>query len=601
MLELLAVGPDVRQRCRFLLPPAEAVRLGRSHGAELPVPWESHLSRAHLQLRSNGEVVEMSPLPAARNPVFVAGETVESCRLRAGDRFVIGETTFYLLESSLDPDSPDDQPIEEVTFAPGQLKQVRFEDADRRIDVLTHLPEVIWGARTASERDSRLVNLLLSGIRHADAAAVVRLKGDDVTVDHWERRRETAGTFRPSKRLALEALRKRKQSVLQVWDARERQTSDYTVSTDVDWAFCTPVNVGRGETWGLYVAGRLEHSPTARDPEPLSRPALHADVKFAEIVAEIISSVQQLNRVEGDLSVLRQFLSPPILKALEQHTDDGGLRTELLEPRECDVTVLFCDLRGFSSQAEESADDLLGLLERVSRALEVMTGRILEHGGVTGDFLGDAVLGFWGWPFSSEESTLNACRAALSIRRAFEQKADDDRRDSQLAHLKDFRVGIGIAHGRAVAGKIGTSDRVSVTVFGPVVNLASRLETMTKQLRGSILLDEATAEIVRQKLCPADGRIRKLGRVQPFGLETPLLVSELLPPAGELPELTDEHLQQYEAGVEAFIAGDWESAYAHLHAMPPSDRAQDFLTLRIAEHNRVAPAGWDGVVKLPGK
>lgn len=600
MLELLAVGPDVRQRCRFLLPPG-SVRLGRSDEVELPVPWESHLSRVHLEVHSDGDSLALQQLGAARNPVFVAGEEVESCRLHPGDRFVVGETTFYLLESSLDSDSPVDQPIEEVTFAPGQLKQVRFEDADRRIDVLTHLPEVIWGARTVSERDSRLVNLLLSGVRHADAAAVVRLKGEDITVDHWERRRETAGTFRPSKRLALEALRKRKQSVLQVWDSRLAAATEYTVSTDVDWAFCTPVNVGRGEVWGLYVAGRLETPLSAAETDPLLRPALHADVKFAEIIAEIISSVQQLNRVEGDLSVLRQFLSPPILKALEQHSDEGGLRTELLEPRECDVTVLFCDLRGFSSQVEESADDLLGLLERVSRALEVMTGRILEHGGVTGDFLGDAVLGFWGWPFGSEESTLNACRAALAIRQAFEPHSSPLSRAVPPGTLKDFRVGIGIAHGRAVAGKIGTSDRVSVTVFGPVVNLASRLETMTKQLRGSILLDEATAGIVRQKLCAADGRIRKLGRVQPYGLETPLLVSELLPPASELPELTDDHLKQYEAGVDAFIAGDWETAYAHLHAMPACDRAQDFLTLRIAEHNRIAPPGWDGVIKLPGK
>ena len=597
MLELLAAGPDSRQRCRFVLEPGEAVRLGRGESADLTVPWESRLSRQHVLLESDEDGVTASLLSEACNPLFVSGEATDSVRLLPGTRFVIGETTFQVGESSLRIDSPSDQPVEEVTFAPGQLKQVRFEDADRRLDVLTHLPEVIWGARSRAERDSRLVSLLLSGIRHADAAAVLRLDDDDVTVSHWERRRETAGSFRPSSRLALEALRKRQRSVLQVWDSAEGTDAEYTVSHDVDWAFCTPIDVGRAAPWGLYVTGRLERSLTDLAASGPSRPALHADVKFAEIVAEIISSVERLNQVEGDLSVLRQFLSPPILTALEQHGDESGLRTEMLEPRECDVTVLFCDLRGFSSRAEESADDLLGLLDRVSRALEVMSGQILEHGGVTGDFLGDAVLGFWGWPFGSEESTLNACRAALAIRRAFEQTEET----AQHSPLKDFRVGIGIARGRAVAGKIGTSDRMTVTVFGPVVNLASRLETMTKQLRGSILLDEATAAIVRERFAPSDGRIRKLGQVLPYGLETPLLVSELLPAESELPELTAEHITEYEAGVDAFIAGDWEAAYRRLHAMPPSDRAQDFLNLRIAEHNRVAPPNWDGVVRLPEK
>jgi adenylate cyclase len=258
--------------------------------------------------------------------------------------------------------------------------------------------------------------------------------------------------------------------------------------------------------------------------------------------------------------------------------------------------VLFCDLRGFSRKAEELAGDLAGLLDRVSAALEIMTREILARSGVTGDFLGDASLGFWGWPFHSEEAPLNACRAALAIRRAFAETA-------QIAGhpLQNFTVGVGVAHGRAMAGKIGTRDRVTVTVFGPVVNLASRLEGMTKQLNVPILLDEATAAIVRAKLGEHEGRTRRLGRILPYGMEKPLMVSELLPPVSEFPELTDEHLRTYETGVEQFVAGRWEEAYRCLHAMPPTDRAQDFLTLRIAQNNRSAPRDWDGIIRLPSK
>ncbi len=597
MLQLLAEGTLPRQRCRFTLQPGSVYRLGRSAETDLPVPWERCLSREHLSLKVNGSLLMLTQSAEARNPVFVKGEAQRTTSLRTGEHFVIGETKFHVSEASTAQDSPDGQPFEEVTFTPRQLRLVRFADADRRIDVLSRLPEVIWGARNEAERNTRLVNLLLAGIPHAEAVAIVSCDAQGhIRIPHWDRRRETAGSFRPSKRLVSEALVKRRQSVLHVWESSDLVSPDYTASADFDWAFCTPVARRASAPWGVYVAGRID-SVVSLGVADAGNPPLHADVKFTELVAEIISSVERLNRVESDVSVLRQFLSPPILKALERGNDDeAGLDTQLLQPRECEVTVLFCDLRGFSQRVEESADDLLGVLDRVSKALEVMTGRILEFGGVTGEFLGDAALGFWGWPFASEESVLKACQAALAIRRTFTATSASPR-----PPLGDFRVGIGIAHGRAVAGRIGTSDRITVTVFGPVVNLASRLETMTKQLRVPILLDEPTATILKRRMGPEMGRLRRLGRVLPFGLETPLTVTELLPPEAELSELTSSLIHQYEQGVDYFIAGAWEEAYRCLHAMPPSDRAQDFLTLRIAEHNRVAPPGWDGIIRLPEK
>src|SRR5580700_11476787 len=128
-------------------------------------------------------------------------------------------------------------------------------------------------------------------------------------------------------------------------------------------------------------------------------------------------------------------------------------------------------------------------------------------------------MGFWGWPISSAEAPLDACRAALGIRAAFVETFG--RPDHPLG---SFQVGIGVAHGRAVAGKIGTAEQVKVTVFGPVVNLASRLESMTRQLRVPIVLDEATARIVRPRLHSTEGRLRRLARLLPFGMETPVVV-----------------------------------------------------------------------------
>lgn len=569
--------------------------LGRAGDADLPVSWDRQISRRHVRLRLVDGGVQVARLSSASNPLFFAGREVEECLVRPGEHFVLGETSFQLVDAAGEEsplDSPEAQPVEEVTFDRLDLERVRFRDADRRIDVLSHLPQVIWGARTESELHLRLVNLVLAGVAHAEAVAIVDLdEGDHVRLRHWDRRRETAGEFRPSGRLVREALHERRRSVLHVWQSRDPQSEDYTAMAEFDWAFCTPVSVSPRELWGIYVAGRLERPFTGTVREGDEGLQLQADVKFTELLAEIISSVQRLSRLERQQSNLRQFFAPPVLAALG---DD--LNTDLLEPRECDVTVLFCDLRGFSQKAEVASGNLIGLLERVSGALGVMTQQILRHGGVTGDFQGDAALGFWGWPFASDEAPLDACRAALGIRAAFAEAAKQP--DHPLAN---FEMGIGVAHGRAVAGKIGTTDHVKVTVFGPVVNLASRLESMTRQLRVPILLDETIARIVRERLDPAEGRIRRLARVLPYGLERPVTVSELLPPASESPDLTEALLAEYERGVDHFIAGRWEEAYRSLHAMPPSDRAQDFLRMLIAQHNRQAPPGWDGTVRLASK
>ncbi|WP_397568405.1 adenylate/guanylate cyclase domain-containing protein [Schlesneria sp. T3-172] len=590
VLELVAQGSETEQHWRKRLEPGQRYCIGRHPECELSVKWDPQISRQHVQIDVHPDHLQLSRVEAARNPLFFAGEAVGTCRVEVGQHFVVGSTSFHVTQPETEVGIVA-APFEEVAFKRAELRKIRYQDPENRIEVLTHLPEVISGARDDSELYYRLANLLLKGVVHAEAVAIVTTSGtEEVQMLHWDRRHETAGPFRPSRRLVTEAIERRQSSVLHIWETDSPVPSDKTLTQEFDWAYCTPVPGLAMEPAGLYVAGRMGKTfvPGTTLSDALQ---LEADVKFTELVAEIISSVIRARRLERQKAGLRQFFAPPILAALGDELD-----TTLLEPSECDVTVMFCDLRGFSQRLENEAGDLIGLLERVSRALGVMTHHILENGGVTGDFQGDAALGFWGWPFPSPDAAVHACRAALGIRAAFAKAAAT--RNHPLA---DFEMGIGIAHGRAVAGKIGTAEQVKVTVFGPVVNLASRLESMTKQLRVPILLDEGAAKMVRDRLKPTEGRLRRLAQILPYGMETPVTVSELLPPASDFPELTDAHLESYEAGVAGFIAGNWDEAYRHLHAMPASDRAQDFLMQQIVLNNRTAPRNWDGIVRLPSK
>src|SRR5262249_16863475 len=161
-----------------------------------------------------------------------------------------------------------------------------------------------------------------------------------------------AREFRPSRRLTWESLINRRGSVLHVWEPTgDAPNPDQTLGQDFDWAFCTPVSGLTNEQTGLYIAGKM--GPTFVPGTTLSdKHLLAADVKFTELVAEIIGAVLRARRMERQKAGLRQFFAPPILAALGDELD-----TTLLEPCECDVTVMFCDLRGFSQRAETAAGD----------------------------------------------------------------------------------------------------------------------------------------------------------------------------------------------------------------------------------------------------
>lgn len=586
---------------QFLLADDNKYRLGRAEDNEISTVWDDRISRHHVSLQPSDKGVRLVVLDAASNPVFVDGRTTSDLTLRAGQSFVIGATRFEVQQVT-QSDSPSSNSVQQLPIDRRQLEQLRYEDADKRIEVLTSLPAVIRESGVERDLFVRLASLLLAGIQHAEGVAVVAMESerDKPVVLHQERRFEADGSMRPSSRLISNAFEQNR-TVLHIWDESDADDARYTQHAGFNWAFCTPFHdvtttstteetadrsTRTGTARALYIAGR---SPG--EGAKTNQKRLHADIKFTEFIAEIVGSLQRQRELERQQSGLRQFFSPPVLEALGKDLD-----TSLLEPRECDVTVLFCDLRGFSQHAEEQADDLTGLLERVSLALEVMTSQILRFGGVTGDFQGDAALGFWGWPISSDEAPMNACRAAMAIRDEFAKAhADPDH------PLKDFETSIGIAHGRAVAGKIGTREQVKVTVFGPVVNLASRLEGMTRQLHVPILIDDNVDRLIREHADSFECRLRRVLHVLPYGMDNSLVVSELVPSEEAMPQLTNQHLADFETGLQHFIDGDWSEAWRYLHSMPADDRAQDFLAMQITQQGRTAPNDWDGIVRMKKK
>lgn len=596
MADLVAQGENADERWRRPLVEDELIVLGR-RCAGWSAPWDDRISRQHVRIRLREGRLKVDRIPDSTNPVFYQGSQLDSFWLSPGEHFVIGKTKFALVADQVFVSIKNRKPVQQQSFKREFLREARYRDADQRVAVLNQLPGVISEAGNESDLLIRLTTLLLSGIRRATTAAIVELRGStdkpEVEVQHWDRRLLTGGAFQPSLTLIRQAI-DTNESVLHLWDDNQFASDtpvgkEITLHSEGNWAFVTPLSSNIQPPRAIYVAG--DTMPRTDSESPLDPADLRDDMKFAELVGATLANLLHARKLEQNQASLRSFFSPVVLDALADQDPD-----EVLKPRECDVSVLFCDLRGFSKTSEEMADQLYELLDRVSQALGVTTGQILDERGVVGDFHGDAAMGFWGWPLEQADSVERACRAALKIQKQFRSAAQQENHP-----LRDFKFGMGIATGRAVAGRIGTADQVKVTVFGPVVNLAARLESLTKSLKASILVDESTANLLRSSAINSGSiKIRRLAVIRPAGMNNALSVYQLLD--GDLADApSDEEISAYEAALDQFVAGNWTDAFELLHQVPAGDQAKDLLTVHIAQHNRTAPANWDGVIDIDKK
>lgn len=600
MADLIARGKDVGDHWRRTLPEGPFT-LGRSAvKSTWDVSWDPCISRRCATLVWQDNRLQVCKEADATSLINYRGKNVPEFSLAVGETFVIGGTTFQLVESVTNRAGPSteqllqDENFMEFAFSHRDLARFKEVKTDQRIEVLALLAEMARYSLNEEDPDARVVDVLLQGIPTASVAAVVRLKmeadGEEPTVEIlFAKGRDDVATslFQASRRLILHSIQRRRQSMMHVWLGGE-SSGEFTGPAQFDWAICAPLRDDPYQGWAFYITG-LQGLKHAAAPKEVREGYLKSDLQFAGLVADIYCSFRQIRELQHRQVHLGSFLSRPVRAALAKSDID-----EVLSPRETEVSVLFCDLRGSCRIVDQSQQSLSELWSRVSEALSVMTNAILDQDGVIGDFQGDAALGFWGWPLEGKDYAERAARAALMIARRFAQFARQ--RNSPLA---GFQCGLGIATGPAVAGRLGTEDQYKVGVFGHVVNLASRLESLTKYFQVPILIDERTAELLRGPGTSHWVRRRRLARLRPVGMQSGLTVSELLPAyvPGEMPE---GNRLDYEAALEAFLAGDWSHARSLFKRLPMEQPIKILLNF-IDLHNQEPPPGWDGVIVMETK
>ena len=218
------------------------------------------------------------------------------------------------------------------------------------------------------------------------------------------------------------------------------------------------------------------------------------------------------------MNLLSLNASPEMARLMWQNKNEL-LQNGQIQPQELTATVVFCDIRGFTSIAETLPSEVL--LPWLNRYFEVMTNCIMAQGGVVDKYIGDAIMAAFGVPFARNEpgqiraNAMAAVRAAISM----QQQLQDLNQDFEAAGLPTIRFGIGIHTGPLIVGTVGSRQRLSYSLFGDTVNIAARLQEMTKTLPADLplpcLFSEQTYEYLGDRfLGKYVGNIQLRGRIK---------------------------------------------------------------------------------------
>jgi adenylate cyclase len=285
---------------------------------------------------------------------------------------------------------------------------------------------------------------------------------------------------------------------------------------------------------------------------------------------------------------LERYVSRNLVKEILENPD--GYYSSLRGVR-VPVTMLFSDLIGFTTLSEKADPEVL--VVHLNEYLTRMTSVVFSNGGTLDKFIGDAIMAVWGnvGSFGVAQDAKNCARAALGMRRELRQLNEKWRDEGRMG----LGMGIGINQGEVIVGNIGSLERMDPTVIGDSVNLASRLEGLTRIYGVDILVGATAAELVRDEF-----HLRSVARVQVKGKTKPVDVFTLIGARNEDvdPQLL-KWLESYEEGFEKFRSRDFTEAkilFSRFLEFYPDDLLAKMYLNRALEYEQHPPdEAWDAV------
>ncbi|HMC13966.1 MAG TPA: adenylate/guanylate cyclase domain-containing protein [Gallionellaceae bacterium] len=319
---------------------------------------------------------------------------------------------------------------------------------------------------------------------------------------------------------------------------------------------------------------------------------IHIQVSSADEIAMLATSfnhmVGELRQKESITETFGKYVDPRIVKGLIEDKQFSQLGEKRI------MTVFFSDLEGFTAISEKFSAE--GVVKLLNQYFTLMSEPIRKSNGIIDKYIGDAIMAFWGPPFTAAaEHPKLACLAAL------EQKKRLKQFETQLPDLLGIRrdlprlnMRIGISTGDVIVGSIGSDVAKSYTVIGDNVNLASRLESANKNYGTNILIGGEVWDMVKDVIeCREIDWIRVAGKTQP------IRIFEVMGEKGKLDDAMAELKKHFETGLAAYRASKWDEATQEFEKcieLNPQEKAAATFLSRVTSFRENPPSNdWDGI------
>ena len=283
------------------------------------------------------------------------------------------------------------------------------------------------------------------------------------------------------------------------------------------------------------------------------------------------------------------YLSPALVEKLQKNPELLKLGGETRE-----LSIMFTDVRGFTTISEHYGTNVQGLTEIMNRYMTAMTAKILENNGTLDKYIGDAQMAFWNAPLDDEDHALNAVKTGL------EMLGDLDRFNEEIAKegVPAFGMGLGINTGSVVVGNMGSDQRFDYTCLGDSVNLASRLEGQSKPYHVKLVIGQRTYELVKDEyLCLELDCLAVKGKKEGVNIYTIV----------DRNSLNIAHSRSHADFIRLYREQQWDKMADYFHTLENAfdgdmKEYYNMMIERVEEFKQNPPGeNWDGVYRATSK
>lgn len=330
---------------------------------------------------------------------------------------------------------------------------------------------------------------------------------------------------------------------------------------------------GQGFIGTLHLASTRQDFFSSRRERALDFFGEHCSI-FLEQTLQKVQDKLEMSRLRSTLS---QFIPSEIIDALVQ----GDSQSNLLANETRRVAILFCDIRNFTVFCENTQPE--HVVSFLNSYFTTMVNIIKKHGGSIDKFIGDAIMAIFGAPVSYEDNERRAVEAALEMRRAFPLIQGYGR---QFLHVPLIEYGIGIHCGDVIVGNIGCADKTNYTVIGDSVNIAFRLEGITKAYHIPVIISQTVRDMLEDNF-----NCFQLDVVNVKGKSVRMPIYRV-----DEEMLSEEYRENYRRGLNLYLMGAWSRAAEYFDAASSAmeDDTAAMMARRCREFVAKPPENWNG-------